>query len=73
LLFFPKSKIMKITEILGIDVSKSSLDCFLYTSQLLLETTTNNEKGFKSISKWLKKQLGKDLSGLMVVMLNEKL
>lgn len=59
---------MKITEILGIDVSKSSLDCFLYASDLLMETTANNEKGFKQISKWLKKQLGKDLSGVMVVM-----
>ena len=59
---------MKITEILGIDVSKSSLDCFLYHSQLPMQTTTNNEKGFKLISKWLKKQIGKDLSQLMVVM-----
>lgn len=59
---------MKITEILGVDVSKSSLDCFLYSSQLSLETVTNNEKGFKSIAKWLKKQVGKDLAGLMVVM-----
>lgn len=59
---------MKITEILGVDVSKSSLDCFLYHSQLPMQTTTNNEKGFKLISKWLKKQIGKDLSQLMVVM-----
>jgi transposase len=59
---------MKITEILGIDVSKSSLDCFLYSSQLSLQTTANNEKGFKLISKCLKKSLGKDLSGLMIVM-----
>ena len=59
---------MKITEILGIDVSKSSLDCFLYHTQLPMPTTTNNEKGFKLISKWLKKQIGKDLSQLMVVM-----
>ena len=59
---------MKITEILGIDVSKSSLDCFLYHSQLPMQTTTNNEKGFKLIRKWLKKQIGKDLSQLMVVM-----
>jgi transposase len=59
---------MKITEILGIDVSKSSLDCFLYSSQLSLEPTLNNEKGFRSIVKWLKKNVGKDLSGLMVVM-----
>lgn len=58
---------MKITEILGIDVSKSSLDCFLYSSQLS-EIATNNEKGFRLISKWLKKNVGKDLSGLMVVM-----
>ena len=59
---------MKITEILGVDVSKSSLDCFLYSSQLSLEPIANNEKGFKSIIKWLKKNVGKDLSGLMVVM-----
>jgi transposase len=59
---------MKITEILGIDVSKSSLDCCIYSSQLLLDTTSNNEKGFKLINKWLKKRLGNDLSGLMVVM-----
>jgi len=59
---------MKITEILGVDVSKSSLDCFLYSRQLSLEPTANNEKGFKSISKWLKKNVGKDLSSLMVVM-----
>jgi len=59
---------MKVTEILGIDVSKSSLDCFLYPSQLLLDSATNNDKGFKLIVKWLKKQVGNDLSGLMVVM-----
>src|SRR5687767_7404683 len=59
---------MKITEVLGIDVSKSSLDCFLYHSQLSMQTTSNNEKGFKLIGKWLKKQIGKDLCRLMVVM-----
>lgn len=67
-MFYPKSKIMKISEVLGVDVSKSSLDCYLHSCGLLLETVTNNEKGFKSIAKWLKNQVGKDFSELMVVM-----
>lgn len=59
---------MKITNILGIDVSKSSLDCHLYLQRLQLDAVANTAQGYKQIGKWLKKQCKGTLSEVLVVM-----
>ncbi len=59
---------MKITNVLGIDVSKNTLDCYLHVGQKQLDPVTNNIKGFKAISRWLKKSCKSELTELMVVM-----
>lgn len=58
---------MKISSILGIDVSKKTLDCYLHVQQEGLPPVSNDIKGFKSISRWLTKKL-KDTGELLVVM-----
>jgi transposase len=58
---------MKITAIMGMDVSKKTLDCHLFVQQKSLPTVSNDGKGFKVIKGWLKKEL-KSLDGLLVVM-----
>jgi transposase len=57
---------MKITNIMGMDVSKATLDLHLHMQNKSL-CVPNTEKGFEQLSKWLKKEL-KDTSGLLVVM-----
>jgi transposase len=57
---------MKITNIMGMDVSKATLDCHLYLQHKSL-CVNNDVKGFEKIARWLKKEL-KDTSGLLVVM-----
>ncbi|HLZ89113.1 MAG TPA: transposase, partial [Puia sp.] len=59
---------MKITNILGIDVSKSTLDCHLYLQHQQLDSIPNSVQGFKQLNKWLKKQCKKELRELLVVM-----
>lgn len=59
---------MRITNILGIDVSKNTLDCHLYLQKEELDAVSNNEKGFKSISKWINKHCKKSVNELLVVM-----
>lgn len=59
---------MKITNVLGIDVSKTTLDCYLYVQKQELESVPNNEKGFKTIHKWLTKHCKKSMNELLVVM-----
>ena len=59
---------MKISNIMGIDVSKSTLDCHLYLQRQQLDAVTNSAQGFKQLVKWLKKQCNKDVQGLLVVM-----
>jgi transposase len=59
---------MKITNILGIDVSKSTLDCHLYVQHQQLDSIPNSFQGFKQLSKWLKKLCKGQLSELLVVM-----
>ncbi len=58
---------MKITAIMGMDVSKKTLDCHLYVQQKSLPAVNNDSKGFKVIQRWLKKEL-KTTEGLLVVM-----
>ena len=58
---------MKVTAIMGMDVSKKTLDCHLFVQQKSLPAVSNDSKGFKVIKGWLKKEL-KTLDGLLVVM-----
>lgn len=58
---------MKVTSIMGMDVSKKTLDCHLFVQQKSLSAVSNDAKGFKAIDRWLKKEVN-DLNGLLVVM-----
>lgn len=58
---------MKVTAILGMDVSKNTLDCYLHPQQKELTSVGNNAKGFNQIRRWLIKSL-KNTDGLLVVM-----
>jgi transposase len=58
---------MKISSILGIDVSKKTLDCYLHVQQQGLPPVSNDIRGFKSLQRWLLKTL-KSTEGLIVVM-----
>lgn len=58
---------MKITAIMGMHVSKKTLDCHLFAQQKSLPAVNNDSKGFKVIERWLKKEL-KTTEGLLVVM-----
>lgn len=59
---------MKISNILGIDVSKSTLDCHLHLNSQQLDAVPNTAQGYKQIGKWLKKQCKGGLSEVLVVM-----
>jgi transposase len=59
---------MKVTDIMGMDVSKNTLDCHLFVQQTSLAPVCNDLKGFKSIKRWLGKELKKKTEGLLVVM-----
>lgn len=52
---------MKVSNILGIDVSKNTLDCHLFLQQKSLSAVSNNIKGFKTIKRWLSKECTKEL------------
>ncbi|MBK8089547.1 MAG: hypothetical protein IPK31_17370 [Chitinophagaceae bacterium] len=43
------------------------MDCHLFVQQQSLSSVSNDSKGFKSISRWLHKEL-KNTEGLLVVM-----
>jgi len=58
---------MQITSIMGMDVSKTTLDFHLLVEQQSLSAVNNNVQGFKSIHRWLKTSV-KELRGLLVVM-----
>lgn len=58
---------MKISSILGVDVSKKTLDCYLHVQQKGLDPVSNDMKGFKCIYRWLLKVL-KNTDELLVVM-----
>lgn len=59
---------MKIGNIMGIDVSKDTLDCHLYLQRQQLDAVPNSVQGFKQIAKWLKKQCKGDTKEVLVVM-----
>lgn len=59
---------MQISNVLGIDVSKNTLDCHLYLQKEELEAVPNNESGFKTINKWITKHCKKNVSELIIVM-----
>lgn len=59
---------METKNVLGIDVSKKTLDCHLYPQNKSLGQVSNDQKGFQKISKLLKKEVGSGLAGVMVVM-----
>lgn len=52
---------------MGMDVSKKTLDCHLFIQQKSLPPVSNDSKGFKTIKRWLLKEL-KTTEGLLVVM-----
>jgi transposase len=58
---------MKKSYIIGVDVSKLKLDlhCYGQSNSLVI---SNDSKGFKSFLKWLRKEVSKDVDGIMVVM-----
>jgi transposase len=58
---------MKVTSIMGMDVSKKTLDCHLFVQQKSLPAVSNDSKGFKTLHRWVKKEV-KNLNGLLVVM-----
>lgn len=58
---------MKFSNIMGIDVSKNSLDCHLYLQQQNLQIS-NALLGYKQLVKWLKKQCKGSLEEVLVVM-----
>lgn len=58
---------MKVTSIMGMDVSKNTLDCHLFVQEKSLPPVSNHTKGFKAIKRWLLKEL-KTTDGLLVVM-----
>ncbi len=58
---------MKKSYIIGVDVSKLTLDVHCHgQAECLL--TANNIKGYKSLLKWLKQQVSKQLSEVIIVM-----
>jgi transposase len=48
-------KVKEITESIGIDVSKATLDVFIHTKQLHKQFL-NNRKGFTELLKWVAKE-----------------
>lgn len=52
---------------MGMDVSKKTLDCHLFVQQKSLGAVANDNKGFKTVNRWLKKEV-KNINGLLVVM-----
>ncbi len=59
---------MKIKHVAGIDVSKLTLDYHIHGSNAKSQTITNNEKGFRSLLRWLKKEVSIDVRSIMIVM-----
>ena len=58
---------MKKHYIIGVDVSKLKLDVHCY-GQVQSLLVSNDSKGFKELLKWMRKQINKELSSVMVVM-----
>src|SRR5690349_5424959 len=58
---------MKKQFIIGVDVSKKTLDLHVHGLNKSLNTN-NNKSGFKEILRWFKKEMSKDLSKFLIVM-----
>lgn len=58
---------MHFTAVMGMDVSKNTLDCHLFTQQKSLPPVSNDVKGFKAIERWLIREL-KTTEKVLVVM-----
>jgi len=59
---------MKITHIVGIDVSKRTLDYHHYNGLEKSHTIPNEDKGYRNLLRWLKSSVAKDVKGIMIVM-----
>lgn len=59
---------MKIVHIVGIDVSKGTLDYHHHNGLEKSQTTTNDSKGHKALVRWLKRNVSKNGKEIMVVM-----
>ena len=59
---------MKITHIVGMDVSKRTLDYHHHNGLEKSQTTTNDNKGYKALLRWLKSSVSKNAKDIMVVM-----
>ncbi len=59
---------MKIKHVVGIDVSKLTLDYHSHGSSIKPQTISNDEKGYRSLLRWLIKEVSKDASDIMIVM-----
>jgi transposase len=59
---------MKITHIVGIDVSKRTLDYHHYQGLEKSQTIGNDDKGYKVFLRWLKSSVSKNVKEIMVVM-----
>ena len=56
---------MKINDVIGLDVSKSTIDAVLYSSKQHYQFE-NNTKGFKTFEKWVSKELKLSFSKLNI-------
>lgn len=59
---------MKIKHVVGIDVSKLTLDFHHHGSAVKSKTISNDDKGYRSLLGSLKKEVSPDLGGIMIVM-----
>jgi transposase len=59
---------MKKQHIIGIDVSKLTLDCHLYGSSTGVLTISNSITGFKMFLKWIQAEVNKEVDTVFVVM-----
>src|SRR3982750_44677 len=58
---------MKKSYIIGVDVSKLKLDLHCY-GQSNSFVISNDDKGFKALLKWIKKEVSKEIGSVIVVM-----
>lgn len=59
---------MKIKHVVGIDVSKLTLDYHHHGSGLKSQTIGNDEKGYRSLFRWIKREVSKTAADVMIVM-----
>lgn len=54
--------------IIGVDISKNKLDFHCHGHKTTPEPVDNNDKGFRQLQKWIKLQVSKDKSEVLIVM-----